>query len=87
MNWQTERLGRFESEEAAARVYDERVKARRDPFVLSFLPNGSLNPDRKKRRRVPAGQQPASAPAAEGNEHAVASEEQAKPNGGGVEAL
>ena len=41
-------LGRFDTEEEAARAYDEKAKQLRANPVLNFLPDGSLNPDRKK---------------------------------------
>lgn len=47
-------LGRFDSEEAAARAYDERAKQIYQSHFLNFLPDGSPNLDRKKQLR-PAG--------------------------------
>ena len=44
-----ERLGVFGTEEAAARAYDERAKELYESPILNFLPDGSLNPDRKQR--------------------------------------
>ena len=44
-------LGLFDDEEAAARAYDEKAKQLHDNPILIFLPDGSLNPDRKKRVR------------------------------------
>ena len=43
-------LGRHDTEEAAARAYDAEVKRVWANPVLNFLPDGSLNPDRKHRR-------------------------------------
>ena len=40
-------LGTYDTEEAAAQVYDEKAKQLRDNPILNFLPDGSLNPDRK----------------------------------------
>lgn len=48
VNGEDKHLGSFESEEAAALAYDEGVKVLHDVPVLNFLPDGSLNPDRKK---------------------------------------
>lgn len=45
-------LGIFDTEKAAARAYDERVKKLHHFPILNFLPDGSLNPDRKKLMRV-----------------------------------
>lgn len=49
---QLQHIGRFDTEEAAARAYDERAK---EPYVkpiLNFLPDDSLNPDCKPRTEV-----------------------------------
>ena len=40
-------LGCFAAEEAAAQAYDEKAKQVFDIPTLNFLPDGSLNPDRK----------------------------------------
>ena len=40
-------IGRFESEEEAAWAYDTKAKELFVNPVLNFLPDGSLNPDRK----------------------------------------
>lgn len=45
---QEKHLGRFESEEAAAQAYNARAKELHGCSVLDFLPDGSLNPNRKK---------------------------------------
>ena len=42
-------LGRFESEKAAARAVDAEAKRLWRNPVLNFLPDGSLNPDRKQK--------------------------------------
>lgn len=47
-NGQCKHLGRFDTEEAAARAYDERAKMVHVNPVLNFLPDGSLKPDRKQ---------------------------------------
>lgn len=39
-------------EDEAARVYDKRAKELHVNRALNFLPDGSLNPDRKQRRCV-----------------------------------
>jgi hypothetical protein len=44
------KLGYFNTKEAAARAYDAAAKRLRTDPILNFLPNGSLNPDRKKSR-------------------------------------
>ena len=44
-------LGFFDTEEEAARIYDEKAKRVHVNPILNFLPDGSLNPDRKKRGR------------------------------------
>ena len=41
-------LGCFDTEEEAARAYDERAQQLHHFPTLNFLPDGSLNPDRKK---------------------------------------
>ena len=60
-------LGRFDTEEAAARAYDEKAKEVHIDPVLDFLPDGSLNPDRKSDERRPKarGKQPAASTSAE----------------------
>ena len=40
-------LGTFDTEEAAARVFDEKAKQLHANPTLNFLPDGSLNRDRK----------------------------------------
>ena len=40
----------FDTEEEAARAYDVKAVELFANPVLNFLPNGSLNPDRKQRR-------------------------------------
>jgi hypothetical protein len=47
MNGSQQRLGCFDNEEAAARAYDEKAKQVFVNPILNFLPDGSLNPDRK----------------------------------------
>lgn len=71
-----ERLGRFDSEEDAARAYDARAEELDDLRVLNFLADGSLNPDRKKRSPMAARQRAASAAMAEEDEQTVAVEEE-----------
>ena len=43
-------FGTYDTEEAAARAYDEKAKQVSDNPILNFLPDGSLNPDRKERK-------------------------------------
>ena len=40
-------IGRFDNEKAAARAYDKKAKQVFDSPIFNFLPDGSLNPDRK----------------------------------------
>ena len=42
-------LGRFATEEEAARAYDAAARDKLENPILNFLPDGSLNPDRKRR--------------------------------------
>ena len=42
-------LGTYDSEEAAAHAYDQRAKEELQKAILNFLPNGDLNPERKKK--------------------------------------
>jgi hypothetical protein len=42
-------LAYFDTEEAAARAYDKEAKRVHTDPVLNFLPDGSLNPNRKQR--------------------------------------
>lgn len=57
-------LGRFTSEVDAARAFDRQAKEVYESPVLNFLPDGTLNPERKKRqRRVPAVAAPSAAAA------------------------
>jgi hypothetical protein len=44
-------LGSFDTEEAAARAYDEKVAELWENPILNFLPDGSLNPDRHQVHR------------------------------------
>ena len=44
----THYLGTYESQEAAARAYDLRAKEEYEDPILNYLPNGQLNPNRKK---------------------------------------
>ena len=46
-NRQTQSIGIYGTEEEAARAYDEKAKQLRANLILNFLPDGSLNPDRK----------------------------------------
>lgn len=54
LNGKTHVVGSFDDEEEAARALDAEVKAKSLGFPLNFLPNGSLNPE----RRVFAKKQP-----------------------------
>jgi hypothetical protein len=45
----TRYLGRFDTEEAAAKAYDEEAKRLWTNPILNFLPDGSINPHRKRR--------------------------------------
>ena len=47
MNGHKQNLGTYDTEEEAARAYDEKAKQINDGRPLNFLPDGSLNPDRK----------------------------------------
>lgn len=47
-------LGHFDDEEAAARAYNDKAKKIIVNFLLNFLTDGSLNPDRKQRRTTPS---------------------------------
>ena len=51
MNSTKHYLGRFDDEKAAARAYDDKARQVYDNPILNFPPDGSLNPDRKKRIR------------------------------------
>ena len=42
-------IGMYDDEEEAARAYDEIAKQLRDNPILNFLPDGSLNPNRKSK--------------------------------------
>lgn len=61
-------IGTFDTEEEAAQAYDAEAKRLRSNPVFNFLPDGSLNPDRKKpvsqqslmRRRQPSSSAAAS---------------------------
>lgn len=44
-------LGQFDDQEAAARAYDAEAKVSVPDPILNFLPDGSLNPHRHKRRK------------------------------------
>ena len=44
VNGHKQHLGRFDTEEAAARAYDEKAKQLRDDPIVNFLPDGSLTP-------------------------------------------
>lgn len=77
---QVENRGSFDTEEDTARTYDERAKETRDSPILNFLPDGSLNSDRKKQDHMPGGRRAASAvaAAAKDDERTVAIEEEAE---------
>jgi hypothetical protein len=49
VNGRPQYLGIFDTEEAAARAYDEKAKQVHQNPALNFLPDGSLNPDRRCR--------------------------------------
>ena len=40
-------IGTHDTEEEAARAYDEKAKQLHNNPILNFLPDGSLNPDRR----------------------------------------
>jgi hypothetical protein len=42
-------LGYYDDDEEAARAYDKKMATLHADAVLNFLPDGSLNPDRKQR--------------------------------------
>ena len=42
-------LGTYDTEEEAARAYDDTAKQVFDDPILNFLPDGSLNPDRSRK--------------------------------------
>ena len=46
-NGRTQHIGTYSTEEAAARAYDEKAKQLHANSILNFLPDGSLNLDRK----------------------------------------
>ena len=48
VNGHQQYLGTYDTEEEAARAYDEKAKQLRDKPILNFLPDGSPNPYRKK---------------------------------------
>ena len=50
MNGRSQYIGTHGTEEAAAWAYDEKAKQVYAEPILNFLPDGSLNPDRKHRR-------------------------------------
>jgi hypothetical protein len=45
----TQYLGTYDTEEAAAQAYDEKAKQLRGKRLRNFLPDGSLNPDRRRK--------------------------------------
>ena len=47
MNGHQQRIGTYDMEEEAARAHDEKAKELHNNPILNFLPDGSLNPDRK----------------------------------------
>ena len=51
-NGRNQHLGTYGTEEEAARAYDAKAKQGLLDPVLNFLPDGSLNPDRRKRKYV-----------------------------------
>ena len=49
LNGRDQFLGTFGDEEAAARAYDEKARQLHDNPALNFLPDGSLNSDRRRK--------------------------------------
>ena len=52
VNGQIQVLGPYDTEEGAARAYDEKAKQLHANPILNFLPDGSINPDRRKHTRT-----------------------------------